>query len=53
MHDWDHNGKLDGADAFIDYQVYQSVAGQKPGGCAGRAAMLALVLLAALLRLPR
>jgi anthranilate/para-aminobenzoate synthase component II len=26
MHDWNHNGRMDAMDSFIDYQVFQEVA---------------------------
>lgn len=29
MHDWNHNGKKDMADNFIEYQIYKDVTSQK------------------------
>lgn len=29
MYDWNHNGKKDMADNFIEYQIYKDVTGQK------------------------
>lgn len=29
MYDWNHNGKNDMADSFIEYQIYKDVTGQK------------------------
>ena len=29
MYDWNHNGKNDMADNFIEYQIYKDVTGQK------------------------
>jgi len=29
MHDWNHNGKKDWQDNFIEYQIYKDVTGQK------------------------
>ncbi len=29
MYDWNHNGKKDMADNFIEYQIYKDVIGQK------------------------
>lgn len=29
LHDWNHNGKKDWQDNFIDYQIYKDAAGQK------------------------
>ena len=29
MYDWNHNGKKDMADSFIEYQIYKDVTGQK------------------------
>ena len=29
MHDWNHDGKKDMVDNFIEYQIYKDVTGQK------------------------
>ena len=29
MHDWNHDGKKDWQDNFIEYQIYKDVTGQK------------------------
>lgn len=38
MHDWNHNGKNDMADNFIEYQIYKDVTGQndEPSYTSGR-----------------